>query len=430
MKYIELFKNGFDSTIDEKIKPENWPYIGYSPNEGFAFAAIPDGGIDGSEATLAGRTFPNNVIAYISADGNPIEFSGSSFNETCTEHIFDSNTKIGQWIFDQDLTKLGSLPNLTLKELSLPESITILRSTRRGATTSKIFYNTTCNKLYYNCISAQWDTNPSYTDKGFQSGKINSIIIGPNTETIPILYNSMGDVMPNTLEINTLHNIDITNLATLRSHVSTIKVTTKNIYLDSRDDCNAIIDSATNELLVGCSNTIIPNSVVTVGEKAFYFCELQKLIIPDSVTLVRSSAFQGSSIEYVKLSNGMTNTGESTFKGCANLRTIDFGSNIIAIGRSSFSNTGLEQLVLPDTVRSIQPNAFESCSNLTHLTFGHDTTKIDSRALAWCDKLENIYYNGTKTEWYAVEKCIQENYEWYYQIPATVVHCIDGDVPL
>jgi hypothetical protein len=38
MKYIELFKNGFDSTITEKIKPENWPYIGYSPIKGFAFA--------------------------------------------------------------------------------------------------------------------------------------------------------------------------------------------------------------------------------------------------------------------------------------------------------------------------------------------------------------------------------------------------------
>ena len=34
MKYLELFKNGFDKTIEEKIKPENRPYIGYSPNEG------------------------------------------------------------------------------------------------------------------------------------------------------------------------------------------------------------------------------------------------------------------------------------------------------------------------------------------------------------------------------------------------------------
>ena len=38
MKYLELFKNGFDSTIDEKIKPENWPYVEYSPSEGLRFS--------------------------------------------------------------------------------------------------------------------------------------------------------------------------------------------------------------------------------------------------------------------------------------------------------------------------------------------------------------------------------------------------------
>jgi hypothetical protein len=40
MKYLELFKNGFDSTIDEKIKPENWPYVGYSPSEGLRLSMI------------------------------------------------------------------------------------------------------------------------------------------------------------------------------------------------------------------------------------------------------------------------------------------------------------------------------------------------------------------------------------------------------
>ncbi len=40
MKYLELFKNGFDSTIDEKIKPENRPYVGYSPNEGLRLSTV------------------------------------------------------------------------------------------------------------------------------------------------------------------------------------------------------------------------------------------------------------------------------------------------------------------------------------------------------------------------------------------------------
>lgn len=51
MKYIELFKNGFDSTIIEKIKPENWPYVGYSPSEGFMFTEILEGSGEETEPT-------------------------------------------------------------------------------------------------------------------------------------------------------------------------------------------------------------------------------------------------------------------------------------------------------------------------------------------------------------------------------------------
>lgn len=42
MKYIELFKNGFDETIEGKVKPENYPYVGYSPTEGLRFSIIPN----------------------------------------------------------------------------------------------------------------------------------------------------------------------------------------------------------------------------------------------------------------------------------------------------------------------------------------------------------------------------------------------------
>lgn len=41
-KYLELFTDGFDDTLDEKIKPENWPYVGYSPSEGVVFTVIPE----------------------------------------------------------------------------------------------------------------------------------------------------------------------------------------------------------------------------------------------------------------------------------------------------------------------------------------------------------------------------------------------------
>lgn len=42
-KYLELFKNGFDSTVEEKTKVENWPYVGYSPDEDVVvYTVIPE----------------------------------------------------------------------------------------------------------------------------------------------------------------------------------------------------------------------------------------------------------------------------------------------------------------------------------------------------------------------------------------------------
>jgi hypothetical protein len=41
MKHLELFKQGFDSTLADKVKVENWPYIGYDViNNTVAYSTI------------------------------------------------------------------------------------------------------------------------------------------------------------------------------------------------------------------------------------------------------------------------------------------------------------------------------------------------------------------------------------------------------
>ena len=71
------------------------------------------------------------------------------------------------------------------------------------------------------------------------------------------------------------------------SGLTSIVVSEGNLLYDSRDNCNAIIETATNTLITGCQNTTIPNSVTSIGNYAFYGCSgLTSVTIPNSVTSI------------------------------------------------------------------------------------------------------------------------------------------------
>ena len=76
------------------------------------------------------------------------------------------------------------------------------------------------------------------------------------------------------------------------SGLEKITVESGNSCYDSRDNCNSIIDKKTNTLIVGCKNSIIPNSVTSIGSGAFAYCSgLTELTLPNSVTSIGDGAF-------------------------------------------------------------------------------------------------------------------------------------------
>ena len=76
--------------------------------------------------------------------------------------------------------------------------------------------------------------------------------------------------------------------------LSSLTVEAGNTKYDSREECNAIIETASNSLIVGCGNSKIPNSVTSIGNRAFYDCaSLTSIEIPNNVTSIGKSVFYG-----------------------------------------------------------------------------------------------------------------------------------------
>lgn len=129
-----------------------------------------------------------------------------------------------------------------------------------------------------------------------------------------------------------------------------MSVDTGNVVYDSRDDCNAIIETSTNTLVCGCKNTIIPNSVTSIGISAFEDCiNLTSVTIPSSVTSIGDVAFWGcTGLTTLSIPSSVTSIGISAFNGCSNLRTLfSYNPNPPTLGRWCFNLCPIWEINIP-----------------------------------------------------------------------------------
>jgi len=93
---------------------------------------------------------------------------------------------------------------------------------------------------------------------------------------------------------------------------------------DSRNNCNAIIETANNVLIVGCKNTTIPNSVTKIGPCAFFGCDgLTSIDIPNSVISIGANAFAYcTGLTSIDIPSSVTSTGYGAFVGCTGLTDV------------------------------------------------------------------------------------------------------------
>ncbi len=188
------------------------------------------------------------------------------------------------------------------------------------------------------------------------------------------------------------------------SNLTSITVEEDNPVYDSRNNCNAIIETETNTLVAGCQNTLIPNTVTSIGEYAFYVCNnLTSIEIPNSVTSIKYAAFCASGLINVEIPSSVTTIEDGVFATCPNISSItvedgnpiyDSRNNCNAIIETATNRliSGCQNTIIPNTVTSIGYYAFFGCSKLTSIEIPNSITSIYAWAFTYCDNLTNITF--------------------------------------
>lgn len=207
-------------------------------------------------------------------------------------------------------------------------------------------------------------------------------------------------------------------------HLTTIVVDTGNTVFDSRDNCNAVIRTADNQLIMGCGGTTFPTTVADIGAWAFNCCHnLTTLTIPRHIKRIRNNAFYYcSNLDSIAFNaDSCIVAGEmgtiGAFVNCNNIKSVSFGESVKNIPVRVCSGIGsLKTVYMHDSVESIGALAFYKCGSLdsvafpgsltfigdsafmgcgmTSITIPRRLNQIRYRSFAQCDKIKTIRWNA------------------------------------
>lgn len=233
--------------------------------------------------------------------------------------------------------------------------------------------------------------------------------------------------------------------------ISKIVVSDENPIYDSRNNCNAVIETASNSLILGCFNTYIPDGVGSIKNGAFVG-SVEAIGIPSSVKTIDDDAFPyeslytvildsnaianrtynrnfnlvsifkngvreytigehvkgigryalaGSNVQTVNISEGVANIGEYAFADCRSLSSVSLPSSLLTIDNSTFAFCNLSEIRLGNNISSIGPSAFIGCP-ITSIDIPYGVETIDEgtfqgtaiQSITIPDSVTNIQYKA------------------------------------
>lgn len=201
-------------------------------------------------------------------------------------------------------------------------------------------------------------------------------------------------------------------------NLKSIVVDKDNSVYDSRNNCNAIISTGTNELKYGCNGTIIPEDVTSIASFAFSGCNhLISIRIPSSVTNISDNSFvdcNGISSIIVDKANAIYDSREdcnAIIETATNKLILASINTTIPKGvemNSQIAYKNCVSLSLPEGLESIRSSMFENCKQLESITIPGSVKTIDSGAFYNCTSLKNVKFEV------GVDPVTFQAYSYYY----------------
>ena len=398
--------SGYDKPTGDLVIP---PTVTYNDTV-YTITVIGDQAFTGCSG-LTSVTLPNTLtyIGYhafsncsgiggelVIPDGvSPIGSNAFKGCTSITSVVFGNNTYA---IYDEAFYGCTSLEHIS----GLPETLTTMDES--------VFEN--CSNLTGTIVVPPHLTTIS--ERVFYGCKITSVVISEGVQKIKN-YAFYGCPLTSVQIPSSVTSISSwTAFWNSNSTIESIIVDEANPVYDSRGNCNALIKTASNALMMGCKNTIVPEGITTIGPWAFNSVGLDSIILPNTVDTIKHCAFRTChSLSTVYLPSSVTYIGNEAFMECP-LTTIVLPSSLTYIGDFAFQCESLTSITSKATIPPSASykmslgelfNSFMYVNPNIPIYIPYGTTEAYHNAECWGDYFSNFVESETNLEG-----------EWYYEI--------------